>query len=118
MFKTNLDACAVAFWQGPLGGEGSGASLGVSKIKWAKLLCSTLSNVESFTSRSRDIHMHLSESPTPLKWDSIFKTLSKYGFVVIIGNDHFTIVEAFQTMPKNPFEKMSELFTQGFQTKK
>jgi len=47
MFKTNLDAPVVAFWQGAPGG-GSGAPLGVSKVKWAKPSCS----LESFTSRS------------------------------------------------------------------
>ncbi len=84
----------LRFGKGP--GGGSGSPLGVSKIKWAKPSCS----LESFTSRSPRLPHAPSESPTPLKWDSVFKTLSKYGIIVIISNDRFTTAEAFKTLPK------------------
>ncbi len=80
--------------------RGSGAPLGISKFKRGRPSYSTCS-LESFTSRSSETSTCTPvESPTPSKWHSVFKTLSKYAFVVIISNDHFTTVMALKTLPK------------------
>ncbi len=98
MSKTNLDALVVAFWKGPL--EGVRGPVGGLKIQMSKTFVQYMQSWELHKSKLRDFHMHPSKSATPSKWDSNFKTLSKYEFVVIISNDHFTTVEAFKTLPK------------------
>ncbi len=88
MSKTNLDALVVAFWKGPLGGVRG--PVGGLKIQMSKTFVQYVQSWELHKSKPRDLHMHPSGEPHAIEMrylisiDSVFKTLSKYGFVVII----------------------------------